>query len=712
MNRFLISLLVSAGVVTPSMSAYTVDVVDESLVGDRIVRFVPDDFDVTVTPELILQREFDSIGAKPAGWSLNPVYEVTDRGVRAVVEVPAGTSLYGGGEVTGPLLRNGQTVKMWNTDTGMYLVDGGRRLYQTHPWVMGVRPDGSAFGVLFDTFHRAEMLTADDRIEFVADGTPYKTYIIDRESPQSVLKGLGELTGTMEMPPLWALGYHQCRFSYVPQSRAEEVARTFRDKKIPCDVMWFDINYMDGFRIFTVSKDEMPDVEGMNRTLHDQGFKTVYMIDPGVKVDDDYFVYSSGKSADLFVKDPYGKEFHGKVWPGDCAFPDFTRPETRSWWGGLYKDFMNLGIDGIWNDMNEPSVFDGPGGTMPENCVHLGGGSLPAGRHSMWHNAYGRLMVEASRDGILAVKPDNRPFLLSRSNILGGQRYAAMWTGDNAASVDHMKLSVPMSLTLGLSGQPFNGPDIGGFAGNTDGDLFGNWIGFGAFFPFSRGHASCDTNDKEPWAFGKEVERESRMALERRYRLMPYIYTAFRHAHTDGQPVMAPVFMADPADASLRAEEQAFLIGTDLLVIPAFAERPALPGGIWERLSLVKGDTRGRYQADLRVRGGSIIPVGRVVGNMTENMFQPLTLIVCPDADGNAVGSMYWDEGDGWSFRDGNYCELSFKASREGRDMVVTVERSSGSYPFDPGRINVEILHGGKVSRGSGVWGDPVRVRM
>ncbi len=712
MNRIITTLLVSAGVVAPSMSAYTVNVSEESLVGDGIVRFVPDSFDATVTPGLILQREFESLGGKPAGWSLNPVYEVTDRGVRTVVEVPAGTSLYGGGEVTGPLLRNGQTVKMWNTDTGMYLVDGGKRLYQTHPWVMGVRPDGSAFGVLFDTFHKAEMLTADDRIEFVADGTPYKTYVIDRESPQAVLKGLGELTGTMEMPPLWALGYHQCRFSYVPQSRAEEVARTFRDKKIPCDVMWFDINYMDEFRIFTVSDKEMPDVEGMNRRLHDQGFKTVYMIDPGVKVDDDYFVYSSGKEAGLFVKDAYGKEFHGKVWPGDCAFPDFTRPETRSWWGGLYKDFMNLGIDGIWNDMNEPSVFDGPGGTMPGNCVHLGGGSLPAGRHSMWHNAYGRLMVEASRDGIMAVNPDRRPFLLSRSNILGGQRYAAMWTGDNAASVDHMKLSVPMSLTLGLSGQPFNGPDIGGFAGDTDAELFGNWIGFGAFFPFSRGHASCDTNDKEPWAFGKEVERESRMALERRYRLMPYIYTAFRRAHTDGQPVMAPVFMADPADASLRAEEQAFLIGTDLLVIPAFAETPALPGGIWERLSLVKGDTRGRYQADLRVRGGSIIPAGRVVGNMTENPFEPLTLIVCPDADGNATGSMYWDEGDGWSFRDGNYCELSFKACREGRDIVVTVERTAGNYPFDPGKISVEVLHDGKVSRGSGEWGGSVRVRI
>ncbi len=711
MRNIFLAFLASVGVIAP-LSARSIKVADEALVGNGIVRFVPEQFDSTVTPMLILSHEPSRVASKPAGWNLNPVYNITDMGVMATIAIPEGTSLYGGGEVTGPLLRNGQKIKTWNTDTGMYLVDNGSRLYQTHPWVLGIRPDGTAFGVLFDTFHKGELLTADDRIEFTAEGTPYKTYIIDRESPREVLKGLAELTGTIEMPPLWSLGYHQCRFSYVPESRAREVASTFRDKKIPCDVMWFDINYMDGFRVFTISKDEFPDPAAMNQFLHDNGFKSVYMIDPGVKVDPEYFVYSTGKDNDVFVKDAYGNEFHGKVWPGDCAFPDYTRPETRKWWGELYKDFMATGIDGIWNDMNEPSVFDGPGGTIPESCMHRGGGNLPAGRHSMWHNAFGRLMVEASRDGILAANPDKRPFLLSRSNILGGQRYAAMWTGDNAASYDHMKLSVPMSLTLGLSGQPFNGPDIGGFAGNTDGDLFGNWIGFGAFFPFSRGHASCDTNDKEPWAFGKDVERESRMALERRYRLMPYIYTTFRNAHTDGQPVMAPVFLADPTDVNLRDEEQAFLIGTDLLVVPAFAKNPSLPANFNQKLSLVKGDTNGKYQAELRVRDGSIIPAGRVIQNMTENPFAPLTLIVCPDADGNAAGTMYWDEGDGWSFRDGNYALINFKAHREGKNIVVTLDRVEGTYPLDLGRINVEVLTNGKTYRATGDATQPIKIKI
>ena len=684
-----------------SCHAADIQIVDENLVGNGIVEFVPEQFDSTITPSLILSHTPVRSGAKPIGWPLNPKYNSTDRGVQVSVAIPSGTSLYGGGEVTGPLLRNGKKIKLWNTDTGMYLVDGGTRLYQTHPWIMGVRPDGSAFGVLFDTFHRAELLTADDRIEFVAECTPYKTYIIDRNSPQEVMRGLAELTGTIEMPPLWALGYHQCRFSYVPEARVVEVADTFRKKKIPCDVIWFDINYMDGFRVFTISDREFPDPKRMNDYLHDNGFHSVFMIDPGVKVDSTYFVYTSGREKDVFVRDAYGNEYHGKVWPGDCAFPDFTSPATREWWSGLYKDFLSVGIDGIWNDMNEPSVFEGAGGTMPSSCMHRGGGHLPAGRHSMWHNAYGRLMVEASHDGILAARPDKRPFVLSRSNMLGGQKYAATWTGDNAASAEHMALSVPMSLTLGLSGQPFNGPDIGGFAGNTDADLFGNWIGFGAFFPFMRGHASCDTNDKEPWAFGPEIEKEARMAIERRYRLIPYLYTLFHDAHTDGLPVMAPIFFADPADPRLQAEEQAFLLGHDLMVIPAFAENPSLPEGIWEPLSLVRGDRKGKYQAELRVRGGSIIPVGNIVQNLNENFLDPLTLIVCPDENGEATGCLYIDEGDGWGFRDGDYCMMTFRAERHGRDIKVTVSSVEGNPAFIPEKITVEILTEGKVRRTS-----------
>jgi alpha-glucosidase len=262
-----------------------------------------------------------------------------------------------------------------------------------------------------------------------------------------------------------------------------------------------------------------------------------------------------------------GREFHGKVWPGLCAFPDFTVPTVRTWWSGLYRDFLAKGVDGVWNDMNEPSVFDGPDGTMPETNQHRGGAGLAPGPHRQYHNVFGMLMVRATREGVLAARPDQRPFVLTRSNFLGGQRYAATWTGDNTASDEHMKLSIPMSLTLGLSGQPFNGPDLGGYGKNATAEVWARWAAMGVFFPFCRGHSEKGVNNKEPWAFGPEVERTARIALERRYRLLPYLYTCFHTAAQTGLPIMRPLFFADPADPALRREEHAFLLGSDLLAL-------------------------------------------------------------------------------------------------------------------------------------------------
>ena len=289
-------------------------------------------------------------------------------------------------------------------------------------------------------------------------------------------------------------------------------------------------------------------------------------------------------------------------------------------------------------------------------------------------------MVKASREGILETRPERRPFILTRSNFLGGQRYAATWTGDNGSWWDHLKMSIPMSLTLGLSGQPFSGSDIGGFLFNADADLFGNWIGVGAFYPFSRGHACAGTNNKEPWAFGQEVENAARIALERRYILLPYYYTLLHEASTNGMPIMRPVFFADPKDLSLRAEEEAFLIGNNLLIIPVYAKQPALPKGIWKELSLVKGDNCDKYQAKMKIRGGSIIPTGKIIQNTTENSLDPLTLLVCLDEQGKADGSMYWDAGDGWAFKKGDYSQQTFKAEKQGDKVIVKLTSEKGKF--------------------------------
>ena len=663
------------------LSAHNVKMEKEVIVGDGIAKFVPKGFNLSQMPSFALKAEPQEKGMLPSNWQLYPIVEKKKGHASAYLDVPQGTSLYGGGEVTGPLLRNGQSIKLWNTDSGAYSVDNGKRLYQSHPWVMGVRPDGTSFGILFDTPYKAELTTTDERINFETEGELFRIFVIDRESPQAVIKGLAELIGTMPMVPRWALGYQQCRFSYTPASRVIEVADTFRIKRIPCDVMWMDIDYMDGYRIFTFNPQTFPDPAALNRDLHIRGFHSAWMIDPGAKVDSTYFVYKSGTANDVWVKTAQGKEFHGDAWPGACAFPDFTQPKTVRWWADLYKDFLDKGVDGVWNDVNEPQISNTPTGTMPEDNKHLGGDKIPAGPHLKYHNVYGYLMVKASREGIMKARPQNRPFILTRSNFLGGQRFAATWTGDNASWESHMTMSVPMILTLGLSGQPFSGADVGGFLFYPDADLFGRWMALGAFYPFSRGHACAGTINKEPWAFGQKVEDVSRMALERRYVLLPYYYTLLHEASETGMPIMRPVFFADPKDTLLRAEEQAFLIGENLLVVPEWAQNPALPKGIWRNLSLIPGDDKDSYQAKLKIRGGAIIPTGKIIQNTTEKSLDPLTLLVCLDEKGEAHGTLYWDEGDNWSFKDGNYSFQHFTAIRTADNKVqVKITQKKGKY--------------------------------
>lgn len=663
------------------LSAHNVKMEKEVIVGDGIAKFVPKGFNLSQMPSFALKAEPQEKGMLPSNWQLYPIMEKKKGHASAYLDVPQGTSLYGGGEVTGPLLRNGQSIKLWNTDSGAYSVDNGKRLYQSHPWVMGVRPDGTSFGILFDTPYKAKLTTTDERINFETEGELFRIFVIDRESPQAVIKGLAELIGTMPMVPRWALGYQQCRFSYTPASRVIEVADTFRIKRIPCDVIWMDIDYMDGYRIFTFNPQTFPDPAALNRDLHIRGFHSAWMIDPGAKVDSTYFVYKSGTANDVWVKTAQGKEFHGDAWPGACAFPDFTQPKTVRWWADLYKDFLDKGVDGVWNDVNEPQISNTPTGTMPEDNKHLGGDKIPAGPHLKYHNVYGYLMVKASREGIMKARPQNRPFILTRSNFLGGQRFAATWTGDNASWESHMTMSVPMILTLGLSGQPFSGADVGGFLFNPDADLFGRWMVLGAFYPFSRGHACAGTINKEPWAFGQKVEDVSRMALERRYVLLPYYYTLLHEASETGMPIMRPVFFADPKDTLLRAEEQAFLIGENLLVVPEWAQNPALPKGIWRNLSLIPGDDKDSYQAKLKIRGGAIIPTGKIIQNTNEKSLDPLTLLVCLDEKGEAHGTLYWDEGDNWSFKDGNYSFQHFTAIRTADNKVqVKITQKKGKY--------------------------------
>eukprot|EP00271_Cylindrocystis_brebissonii_P002380 TRINITY_DN12974_c0_g1_i1.p1 TRINITY_DN12974_c0_g1~~TRINITY_DN12974_c0_g1_i1.p1 ORF type:complete len:810 (-),score=150.92 TRINITY_DN12974_c0_g1_i1:473-2902(-) len=507
----------------------------------------------------------------------------------------------------------------------------------------------------------------------------------------------------MELPARWSLGYHQCRWSYLSAQRVMEVASTFREKCIPCDVMWMDIDYMDGFRCFTFHPASFGNPKGLADDLHEQNFKAIWMLDPGIKEEPGYAAYDSGNKADLWVLKANGKPFTGNVWPGACRFPDYTMATARSWWADLTKDFVKNGVDGIWNDMNEPSVFNTPSKTMPDTNIHRGDPDLGGKQsHLHYHNVYGMLMARSTWEGMKAAREDKRPFVLTRAAFIGSHRYAATWTGDNLATWEHLHFSIPMALNLGLSGQPFSGPDIGGFAGDSNPRLFARWMGIGALLPFSRGHSETGTRDHEPWSFGPECEAVCRMALERRYRLLPHLYTLFYKAATTGIPVMTPVFFADPSDSKLREVEDEFLLGPLRVVCSTKKDVGAndrLEKAATQRLD----DSWCRFHFDdlhrdlplLYLKKGGIIPSGPVLQS-TEEMRpeHPLTLIVALDSQGKAEGSLFEDDGDGYGYVQNDFLLSYFKATTTGRRVTVEVDRVEGQRVRPQRRLVVRLLLG------------------
>ncbi len=655
--------------------------------------------------------------------TVQPAFATDDAGRHtASIAVPRGTNLYATGMVAGPIERTGRKTVAWNTDSYAY-DESDESLYQSHPWVLAVRRDGSAFGALADTTYRCE-IDLRDGIRFSADGPAFPVIVFEATSPQEVLTLLTEKIGRIDLPPLWTLGYHQCRYSYFPDTRAREIAKQFRDRNIPCDVIWHDIHYMDDNVNFTFHPERFPDPAAHNRALHDMNFKAVYMINTGQGIRPGFFVYDQLRERGLYVKDNNSDAYVGEVWPGPCLFPDFTNRQTRDWWAGLIDDFVDYGVDGIWNDMNEPAVFNSPGWTMPGDNRHdadpeLGG----PGPHARYHNVYGMLMAKATREGKLRNDPDKRPFVLTRANYIGGHRYAAMWTGDNVANWENIDWSISMILTLGLSAQPFSGPDIGGFKGSIDGPAFARWMGIGAMLPFARGHTEVDSIDKEPWSFGPEIEEICRLALQRRYQLLPHIYTAFREASVSGIPVCRPLFFEDPRDPRLREIDDGFMLGDGLLVWcqvhPEQRSEPVLPRADWRPMQLAGSGHPELPQ--LFVRGGAIIPTGPIQQYVTEKPLDPITLHIALDREGRASGTLYEDANDGHGYRNGDYLLTTYAAEQSrngnnpeqpGNSVIVYVKSHEGNRPRPERKLTVVLLTGADPIVVEGRDGETIKINL
>ena len=611
--------------------------------------------------------------------------------VRVWKKMPALENYYGLGDKPGALNRRNRAFTMWNTDAYGFQ-ESTDPIYKTIPFFLGVL-DGKAYGIFFDNTYRSNFdfgIASPDYYSFGSEGGEINYYYIAGPDPGKVVRTYVDLTGHTELPPYWTLGFQQSRYSYYPEARVLEVARTFRDKKIPADALYLDIDYQQGYAPFTINREYFPSFEKMVQELSAEGFHTVLITDLHIKHDPNhaYKPYDTGIKNDVFVKKADGSLYIGEVWPGPSVFPDFTLTRVRDWWGEQYKDFVAMGIAGFWNDMNEPALFETPTKTMPLDNRHRmdDGTSL---EHRAIHNVFGMQNVRGTYDGLRKLRPNERPFVLTRAAYAGTQRYAATWSGDNSSTWNHIRMSTPLMLNLGLSGYPFVGSDIGGFAGSPPMDLLTRWIELGAFNPIYRDHTGKGTNDQEPWAGGPEQEAIRRRYIELRYRLLPYTYTAVEETTRTGLPIMRPLFLEYPQTAAFYDDDRDFLFGNDLLVEPVVTELldPLdlnLPPGIWYDFWSAKQVTDKdklalRPKLDelpLYVRAGAIVPMQSVIQFTGETPSGPLELRVY--AGENCHGALYQDDGHSYDYQKGMFLRIAYSCAvaRGGVSVTSHIEKS------------------------------------
>ncbi|MGD0910965.1 MAG: TIM-barrel domain-containing protein [Terracidiphilus sp.] len=660
--------------------------------------------------------------------------------------MPIDEHYFGLGDKTGPLDRRNEAFTLWNTDAYRFQ-ESTDPLYKAIPYFMTYRA-GRAAGVLLDNTWRSSFdfgKELPDAYSFGSVNGPIDYYTFVGPTPKQVVETYAWLTGMPPLPPLWSLGFQQSRYSYMSQARVLAIANRLRADHIPVDAIYLDIDYQDHNRPFSVNTKAFPDLKALMATLKAEQFHAVMITDLHIAnyPEPTYPPYDTGLAGDNFVKNPDGSIYSGKVWPGPSVFPDFTRQQTRAWWGTLYRDFKHDGADGFWNDMNEPSVFNTPTATMPVGVVHRidePGFTPRTATHAEIHNVYGMENSRATYDGLVAIDPNTRPFVLTRATYAGGQRYAATWTGDNSSSWNHLRMTTPMIENLGLSGFAFTGADVGGYAGSPSMDLLTRWFEVGAFQPIDRDHTEKGTADQEPWVGGPAQEAIRRHFIETRYQLMPYLYTLADQASRTGLPLVRPLFFEFPNAASdghpIDLDNGAtgeFMLGPDLLVAPSpYPEEPdaysvELPTPLWydfwtgERVKLpppdppVPGapDRTVTYSisvapklADLPVfvRAGAIVPMEPLVESTTETPKGPLTLRIYAGDKGaagaNCAGELYLDDGKSFDFKKDAYLRMSFTCQVANDGLHLTIGAHQGSYPAWWKEIRAEV-YGWKPEKGT-----------
>ncbi len=607
---------------------------------------------------------------------------------------------YGMGEKAKGLNRRGFRYEMWNEDFAEFDTTSDSR-YQSCPFFIVLRK-GLAHGVFLDNTYRTFFDFGKESSEyysFGAPGGPLDYYIILGPAVSDVVDCYTRLTGRPCFIPRWGLGYQQSRFlEYSSEEDLITIASELRKRRIPCDVIVLDIEYMDEYRIFTWDPTIFPSPKEFVSRLSEMGFRVMSIIDPGIKRESGFPLYDRGKKEGFLLKKSDGSTYVGLVWPGETVFPDFSRSEVREWFASQYSGLAETGLsNGSWIDMNEPSncIYDGLKDEYSMKAVIDQNGEP---WEPKLRNVYALGMAEAAFEGVKRAYPGKRPFILTRSGFSGYQRFAATWTGDNHSTWEHLWLSIPMLLNLGLSGVPFCGADVGGFGGNATPELLARWYQLGCFYPFFRNHSNMNTAKQEPWVFGDEVERVSREGISLRYHLLRYIYSLAWCASRTGIPLMRPVFLDFQEDEKTWDIDNQFMVGPFVLVAPVVEEgmksrEVYLPSCSWFDFwsdDLIEGPSRFMQDAPLDrvpiyVRGGASIPAGRVIQNSDEEQGD-LLLLVYPLGDSEFT--LYEDDGIS---QDGPCSTVQFRVESSGKLLHVEVGARSGSWNPAPRSVVFEF---------------------
>ena len=634
---------------------------------------------------------------------------------------PADEHYFGLGDKPGPLDRRNEAFTDWNTDAFGWQ-ESTDPIYKSIPFFISFRK-GLAAGFFLDNTWRTSFefnKQYRDGYSFGSEGGPLDYYILYGPEPKTVLEAWAWLVGTTPLPPLWSLGYQQSRYSYFPEAEVRRIASRLRSERIPADVIWLDIDYQYKNRPFTVDPDRFPHFEQMIQDLKAQHIKTVTITDLHIAdvANAGYKPYDEGINGDHFVKNPDGAPYVGVVWPGKSVFPDFTRKVSRDWWGTLYVDFASKGVAGFWNDMNEPAIFETPSKTMPDDVQHRidePGFAARTASHLEIHNVYGMQNTRGTYEGLLKLRPDLRPFVMTRASYAGGQRYAVTWTGDNSSNWSHLRQTVPQLENLGLSGFAMAGADVGGFAASPQPELLTRWFEVAAFQPIDRDHSAWGTNPQEPWENGSPEDLNLRRRyIEERYRLLPYIYTTAEEMSRTGIPIMRPLFLEFPDGAvdggplDLGAPGT-FLLGGDLLIAQSpFPDEmddyaAPLPSVGWydywtgERVTGIAGrrviDNSHVAQPEVHIhrtldtlpvfaRAGAIVPEQPLVQSTDETPQGPLALRVYPPFGGgkDCDGSLYLDDGVSFDYKKGGSLRVEFACKQTAQGLMVTVSPHRGGF--------------------------------